>query len=157
MQNHDKSMSNLFWTFCNRAEAGHSWYNWLFKGPCCDPIMLFLWHSSVDIHKTRLFLNLQLILMLGLSYARFMVSYCCTGNMHKPTIWQLFCQTNKCARNILHTNIMYLPEAFYWCKNFKISTFFFFWRKMGDDDVDYIIDLSIMPYTLSNRTAYETM
>ena len=77
--------------------------------------------------------------------------------MHKPTIWQLFSQTNKCARNILHTDIMYLLEVSTGVKISKSQPFFFFLRKMGGDDVDYIIDLSIVPYTLSNRTAYETM
>ena len=36
------------------------------KGPFCDPIMLFLWLSSVDMHKTSLFLNFLTILMLCL-------------------------------------------------------------------------------------------
>ena len=81
--------------------------------------MLFLWHGSVDIGKMSLFPNFQLILRLRVwVHARFTVSYCCIGRyfgnyyvdiINRQIDW--FRQTNECARNILHTNIMYLKAT----------------------------------------------
>ncbi len=32
---------------------------WLFKGPFCDPSMLILWHSSVDVEQSKLISKFQ--------------------------------------------------------------------------------------------------
>ena len=68
-----------------------------------------------------------------MSYACFTVSYCWVGlghyvgnyyvDMINRQFDQLFHQTNEFAKNILHTNNMYLKASVV-----KFSTF---WRKMG--------------------------
>ena len=90
----------------------------------------YVYDSSVDIHRTRLFLNFQSMLILHLlwvMYDLYWIIYCCIGhdcgiyNMWPSlsTIQSLFFQTNEFARNILH--------IFYLCKNLNC-----FEGKLGD-------------------------
>ena len=109
--------------------------NVTFKGPFCNPNMLFLWYSSVDrpIDKISWFPNFQTILRLCWRWVMHVLLYrlvvqVTVGNYYvdikNRQFDRLLCQTNEFAINILHTNIMYLQAS----ADVKISTFL---EKMG--------------------------
>ena len=102
----------------------------LFKiqGPFCDPNMLFLWYSSFSRYRqNKLISYCYRFWLLFVSYACFTVSHCCISHIY----WYYYyadiinrqCsdyfakQINLQEIIILHTNIMYIPKGFYWCKN----------------------------------------
>ena len=112
--------------------------------------MFSLWHSSVNIHKliSKFSVDSDVVFMHNLSYAQFTVSYfvfhfvgICNVDMYKSTILRFFCQTIEFARNIMHTNIMYLKASI----GAKITTFF---RKkeLVDKTEDYKIDHNLKQY-----------
>ncbi len=88
----------------------------MFEGPFCDPIMLLLWHRSVDIIKPTLLLHFQPILMLCLWVnEHFTKYYYCIGfyvriydaDLLNQQFGSYFAKQLR-TKNILHINIMYL-------------------------------------------------
>ena len=116
-----------------------------FKGPFCDPVMLFLsWHNT--IHNTSLFLKLWVSSDIALvNYAYFTVSCCYIGiyveiygNKHKSTNWWLFHQTNEYFPHVL--------KGFY-CTGGKVPTF----MEKNEDEQEKKILLSQFENTLSQN------
>ncbi len=115
--------------------------------------------TSVDLHKK---LNSKFSVNPDFAICDLWMSYCIIV-LHKPLYWNLWCwhaqinnsqlfrQTNEFARNIFHTNIMYL-KAF---TGVKISTFFFWggggWWVKGSWNGTIKLNLSNMMMKMRNK------
>ncbi len=95
------------WGFTQKCPLYCECEDLLFKGPFCNPNMLFLWHKSIDRDKISVFPNFQSIPRLRkyelcLFYWIIMLHrpQCCQLLCPNRHFDQLFHKTNEFARNI---------------------------------------------------------